>query len=1162
MGTRIESTPEPSAAERRSKLEAWLRNRMTQLRSEGIPRRSHPADPAPLSFAQERVWFIEQLSPGTSVYNIPLAARLTGPLDVSALRRALSELVRRHEVLRTVYRGSAAGPVQIVRPEHHVPLPVDDLTGLEAGEREKEAMRRADLEASLPFDLAEGPVLRGRVLRLAEDDHIVVLTVHHIAADGWSTAIMARELGVLYEAFRTGRPSPLSDPALQYADYAVWQRREFDSGKLERELEFWKDYLSGELPRLSLPADRPRPPLASYRGDLATGEIPKATSDRLAHLAREEGATLFMVLLAGLVALLHRYSGQTDILVGTPVANRTRPELEELIGFFVNTVVVRADCSGEPTFRDLIRRVRARCLDALSHEEMPFERLVAALDLERDLSRNPIFQVMFSLVTTPPSDLVLPGLEARPLMLRTASAKFDLGVWASESPSGIALMVEYATDLFERPTVDRILGHYRVLLEAAARTPDSPLGSLPLLTQSERECLRAWIRTRVSRPDAPTVLHELFERQVPRRSESTAVVFGKRAVSYRELDDWASSLAEHLCRLGARPDSLVGVALDRSPEMVVALLGVLKAGAAYVPLDPDYPAERIAFMTRDSGVRAIVTREAFAGRLPAEGVTLVPIETFVGGRPPGPATPAGESPRQSRPAVAPVFPDNLAYCIYTSGSTGRPKGVLNAHGGIVDRLLWLQRVYPLSEADRVLFRSPYSFDISITEVFWPLSVGATLVVAPPGRQSDAAALVEVIRQERVNVMQVVPSMLALFLREPGIEALSSLRLVFSVGEALPAESVRLFYRRLSSPDGPRLVNLYGPTEAAVEATFWECPREGVGDLVPIGRPVDNVCVRILDENLEPVPVGVPGELCLGGLGVARGYVNRPDLTAERFIPDPDPEPGCSEPGARLYRTGDLARFLPSGEIEFLGRLDHQVKLRGYRIELEEIEAHLRRHPGVKEAVVTAREDVPGDLRLVAYLVPSPGAELNAATVRESLKSSLPEYMVPASFVVLDALPLSPNGKVDRKALPVPDRGRPDGARTFEPPESPLEETLAQVWAEVLRVDRIGRTDDFFAMGGHSLLAARVVARVQETLGVEVPLIRLFESPTLAAFAAVVGTLLTDRDTGRGAGPGPALARAERGPTGISLEDLSEEEIDTLLSRLEPGPDGAGEGGEA
>ncbi|MES1240711.1 MAG: amino acid adenylation domain-containing protein, partial [Acidobacteriota bacterium] len=997
-------------------------------------RRRAEREALPLSFGQERFWFLDRLlagSPGVSAYNIPLALRLRGALDVPALAAALGEVVRRHEVLRTTYPTVAGRPVQKTGPDAGVALPLVDLRSVP--DRDGAVRTILARAAARPFDLENGPMLRALLLRVGETDWIALLALHHIAGDGWSFGILVRELGALYAG------ETLPELPLQYADFAAWQREVLERGLAEEQLAYWKRRLAGAPSQLSLPADRPRPAVQSYRGG---GQ--KDTFPDLRPLSRREGATPFMVLLAAFAALLSRYTGQTDIVIGTPVAGRTRSETEGLIGLFLNTLALRVDLSGEPDFRALLVRVREVTLEAFGHQDLPFERIVEELDPARDLSRTPIFQVHLVLQNTPVSAVELPGLTLAPQEVELATTKFDLALSATEMGNGLIATWAYSTDLFDATRIARQRGHFAALLEAVLADPGRPLLDLPLLSEGEKHQLLEWNATSNDWPAEPC-LPEMIEDQVRRTPGAVAVSFEGEDLTYAELWERAGGVAAWL---GDRPDELIGIRAERSLELVVGLVGILRAGAAYVPIDPSYPAERIAFMVEDSGVSVLLDAATIRGVVQGPGV-----------------------------GARFIAPSTAAYAIYTSGTTGRPKGAVNSHRAIRNRLLWMQEAYGLTPDDRVLQKTPFSFDVSVWEFFWPLITGARLVVALPGGHQDPSYLVRTIREEGVTTLHFVPSMLRVFLDAPGAEP-ADLKRVICSGEALPADVVRRFHEILP---GVELHNLYGPTEAAVDVTAWPCVEDEPS--IPIGRPIANTTIHLVDPALGLVPVGIPGELYIGGVQPARGYHNRPELTAERFVPDP-----FGSAGSRMYRTGDLARWRPDGAVEYLGRIDHQVKIRGVRIELGEIEAALADHPDVGAAVVIAK-----DQRLVAYLV---GGEKEA--LQAHLASRLPEAYMPSAFVFLDEMPLSPNGKVDRKALPEPDA--PVSTRERVEPSTPLERFLAGLWSETLGVEA-GIHDSFFELGGNSISGAVLVNRLQRELGEVVPVAAIFEAPTVARMAA-------------------------------------------------------------
>jgi len=1075
--------------------------------------------PLPLSFGQERLWFLQRLDPGSTVYNLPLAFRLTGSLDAAALERSLDEVFRRHEVLRTTFaEGPDGEPCQIVAAFQAAGLPRIDLSGLPSAVASAEADRQIAREARRPFDLVRGPVARSLLLRLGEQEHLLVFSCHHAAFDGWSVGVLRRELGALYGAFHAGRPSPLSELAVQYADHAAWQRHRFSGNALEAQLAWWRQRLAGAPAALELPADRLRPPAQSFRGATLPLAFPAGLAAGLRGLARSEGSTLFMTALAAFSALLARLTGQTGLVVGSPVANRTEAGSEDLLGFFVNTLALRADLADDPPFHALAARVRESALAAYAHQDLPFERLVEALQPARDLSRSPLFQVMLSL--DPLQDGALaPGLGCELLRIDGGTAKFDLTVFLNDQGTSLTALLEYATDLFDAPTVARLGCSFLALLSGLVTEGGAgmPVSRLPLLGEGE-----SWqIRAEWHEPGQPAsqeeCLHHLVATQAARTPEATALVAGRERITYRDLERRAGALARRLAALGVGPEVRVGVCLSRTPALVVSLLGILQAGGAYVPLDPNYPRERLGFMLEDADAAVLITETALAERLPASRARVLLLDSPEEDRPAG-TEPARESTR--------ALPGNLAYLIYTSGSTGRPKAVAIEHRSAVAFVHWALAVFTREELAAVLASTSISFDLSVFELFVPLACGGQIVLA-----GTVLELPELPAAGEVTLINSVPSAVSALLElERALPA--GVRTVNLAGEPLKGSLAQALY----AAGAARVRNLYGPSEDTTYSTF-ETVKRGSRREPTIGRPITGTWARLLDRSLELAPVGVPGEIYLGGAGLARGYLGRPELTAERFVPDP------LDVGTRLYRTGDLGRLLPDGRIEYLGRLDNQVKVRGFRIELGEIETALEAHPQVREAVVVARGEPGGDRFLAAYVVPAGPPALTSAELCDHLRVRLAEFMVPSSFTLLDAMPLTPNGKVDRKALPVPMNGPAEpAARPGGGPAAPLVELLAGIWAEVLgRPELPGPHDNFFELGGHSLLATRVVSRVRAALGIEVPLRTLFAAPTLSALAVAIAALTTSP-------PDPIATTADRESLPLSF---AQQRL-WLLDRLEPG----------
>ncbi|HEU4412266.1 MAG TPA: amino acid adenylation domain-containing protein, partial [Polyangiaceae bacterium] len=1059
-----------------------------------LRRREGPAGPAPLSSAQERLWLLQRLSPESPAYNVPLALWLEGVLDRDALGRALDALAGRHEVLRSIISLGAGGPVQEVDPSFSLRPRFVDLRELAPAARAEAARALAEAEVRRPFSFDEGPPARALLVATGEREHLLVINLHHAVTDGWSGGILARELLVLYEGFAHGGPAELPPLPLQYADYAAWQRERLAGPAARAELDYWRRTLAG-VPPLELPLDRARGASASRQAGHEAIALDHALSARLRAFAREAGATPFMVLATALKALLHRYSGQTDLALGTPVAGRSRPELEPLVGCFINSLVVRTDLSGDPSFADALGRVRDVTLAALTHQEAPFEQVVDALSAPRDLGLTPLFQAMLVVHAAPAPVVALPELTMRPAGAEAGAAKLDLMLELHETPAGLEGTWEYDAGLFEAATIRRLSRHFVRLLERALDAPEKPIGELELLDGAERH--RTLVAWNASRADFPrdACLHHLFEAQARRAPDATAIVEGDRSLTYAGLEERAERLAAALRARGVGPERRVGVCLERSIDLVVALLGVLKAGGAYVPLDPEHPRDRLAFLVHDADPALLLTQGSLAGGLPAEGRPVLCVDREPGGDDAGPDVVdffAGES---SLPRA-----EHAAYVLYTSGSTGRPKGAINTHRAVVNRVWWMQSAYPLREGERVLQKTPSGFDVSVWEFFWPLAVGATLALARPGGHRDPAYLERAIGDHDVRVVHFVPSMLRAFLGALGGRPLpASLRHVVCSGEALTADLVARFFE--AAAPGQQLHNLYGPTEAAIDVSAWACrPDDGRdGGPVPIGRPIANVRLYVLDRQGRPAPPGAAGELCIGGVAVGRGYLGRPALTAERFVPDPF----AGEPGARLYRTGDRARWRHDGQIEFLGRLDRQVKVRGHRVEPAEIEATLAAHGALRACAVAARPAPGGDVDLVAYLVPAGGAgaaEEVAASVEAFARQRLPGALVPAHFVCLDELPTTASGKLDHRALPAP---APRRLAPRAEPRDERERELVAIWQEALGVAPLGVDDDFFEQGGNSLKALRAVARIEAALGRPLPLARLFERPTVASLLAAL-----------------------------------------------------------
>ena len=1054
----------------------------------------------PLSWAQERLWFLNQLEGDSATYNMPAAVKIAGDLDINALQQALSEIVHRHEILRTSIQTVNGTPIQVIHPQVTTSINVVDLQQLLAPERETLLEQQIQLEASIPFNLENAPLIRCSLLQISAREYVLLLTMHHIVSDGWSMGIFISELSSLYAAFCAGDPSPLPALPLQYADFAVWQKRWLSGVVLETQLNYWRSQLQGSPELLQLPTDRPRPVVQTYHGRTQSFELNQDLTQKLQSLSAESGTTLFMTMLAAFVTLLYRYSGQSDILVGTPIANRNRNEIESLIGFFVNTLVLRSNFENNPSFESLLAQVRETTLQAYEHQDVPFEQVVEALQPQRSLSHSPLFQVMFVLQNVPMTEFELPGVTLTQLDGDSTIAKFDLTLSMSETNRGLVGEWEYNTDLFDGSTIDRMATHFQNLLSAIVANPATTVGELPLLSAAERhQLLVEWNDTTAEYP-IDKCIHQLFEEQVEKTPDAVAVVFGNQQLTYRELNQQANQLAHYLQTLGVRPEVLVGICVERSLEMVVGLLGILKAGGAYVPLDPNYPPERLSYMLADSGVEVLLTENKWTSQLLEPQVEIICLD----------------SDREKITLYNQKNPtavnqgENLAYIIYTSGSTGQAKGVMITHQALSRFTQKAIAEYEITARDSILQFASINFDVAVEEIYPCLCTGATLIL----RTNEMIANLETFFSACVDLQltvlnlptaywhQLVADMANADVALPGF-----LRLVIVGGEKLLSASVRYWQQyvdklgksdelRPTFGDRLQLINAYGPTETTVSATLYRIPIHiSTADEVPIGSPLAGVKAYILDANQQPVPIGVPGELYIGGDGLARGYLNRPELTQEKFIPNPFSD----QPSERLYKTGDLARYLIDGNIEYLGRIDNQVKIRGFRIELGEVEAVLTQHPAIRETVVIARENIALDKQLVAYVVPHQEPAPTNSDLRRFLKAQLPDYMMPSAFVVLEALPLTPNGKVDRRALPQPEL-RPELEPTFVAPQTPTEELVASIWEKVLRVSQVGINDNFFELGGHSLLATQLLLQVNDACRVELPLSKLFEAPTVASLS--------------------------------------------------------------
>jgi amino acid adenylation domain-containing protein len=1034
--------------------------------------------PLPLSYGQETIWLHAMASPG-SMYNEPFSVRIHSALDVATLARAFGEVMMRHEILRTTFASVGGEPVQTIHDGAPFELPFVDLGGLHESERWRRAVELATQQARQPFELSRLPLIRAIVFKLGDDDHVLFGVAHHAICDAVSMFdVLPRELERAYRALRTGVALP-PPPPLQYADYAVWQRTSDFRDVFGNDLEYWKSQLA-DLPTLDLPTDRARPAAPTSEGDRICIDLSHDLSTRLRALARDRGVSLFVVLAAAFDVLLSRYTGQDEIVIGTQVDRRDRPELEHVFGYFLNTLVLRTDVSDDPTFGELLSQVSATVQGALAHQALPFARVVEAVKPSRKPGQHPLFQVMF--ILEPGTTGLPPGWSVGQRDFHGGFAHFDLTFELDDRPEGIIGRIEYSTELFNRTTVERLAASYQRLLDSASRDVEQRVSRLPLLEDPERSALLArW--NPEEHPYGPAhMIHRAVEAQVDATPDAVAITLGAQQLTYRALDERANQVAQALVAVGVRRDERVAVCLERSIDMIVLLLGILKAGGAFVPIVPSLPRERVTSMMTDAGARVVVGHAQWQGLF--DGVRTLWLD-------------ADRARVQSLPTRRPdvtTCGDNLAYVLFTSGSTGRPKGVMVTHDAIMNELLAAQALTgPLDGSDVYIHLAAFSFDLSVHDIFWPLSQGARLVLVAEGEQRDPPRILEIIREQKVTTVFPVPSMLRAFVAEPGLERCTSLRRVIVGGEALRPELVRDFYARL--PHVP-LTNMYGPTECAMAVSQWRCPADAVG--IALGRDWPDTSLYILDEHLEPVPVGVAGELYISGRQVTRGYANAPHLTADRFVPDP-----WSQIGRRMYRTGDRVRRWEDGDLEFVGRADDQVKIRGLRIELAEIESALASHPAVRDAVVIVRERQSLDHQLVAYVLARAGG-IDAADLRRHLAALVPDYMVPSAFVTMDAFPVSASGKVDRKALPAPPS--PSALERVEP-RTALEEVLAAVWRDVLEVDQIGAFDDFFELGGHSLLAVRVLAQVVELFECTLPMSSFFRASTLAELAVEVSKML-------------------------------------------------------
>jgi len=1062
-------------------LEKWKRGK---LQADVIPKRQDCQN-IPLSFSQQRLWFIDQLYHGSSFYNIPIAFHIQGKLNIAALKQSLNEIIKRHEVWRTNFKLVNGEPRQEIFPQSTWDLSIINLGHLSGKDWESEVKQFAAEETKKPFNLAKGLLVRATLLRLSEEEHVLLVTMHHIITDGWSCGVFLRELSTLYAAFSTNQPSPLSELPIQYADFALWQRDRIQGELLATQLNYWKQQLKGELPVLQLPTDRPRPNVTSFTGAKQYFQFSKALTDALRQLSQQADATLFMSLLAAFNILLYRYTDQEDILIGSPIANRNRAELEGMLGLFVNTLVLRNNLGGNPSFRELLHRVREVTLDAYAHQDLPFEILVEELQPERDLSRNPLYEIMFVLQNTPNTVQEVSGLTLRTLEFDSGTAQLDIFLSMSESEEGLTGWLEYNTDIFDLATITQLIDNFQTLLENIVANPEQHLSELSLLTASEQEqLLFKFNQTRVDYPQDAS-LHQLFEQQVKLTPDSLALISESEEVTYRQLNHRINQLAHYLQKQNVTKETLVALCLERSVDMVVGILAILKAGGAYIPLDPSYPVERLNLMLSDSQASLLISKQEILEKLSLSAAKTVCLDI----QKEEIAQESLENPINLSSS------DNLAYIIYTSGSTGTPKGVLGTHRGTVNGLHWLWKTYPFSEGEVCCQKTAISFVDSVWEIFAPLLQEIPTVIISNATVLDPPLFIESLAQHKVSRIILVPSLLRLLLENYShlVKKLTHLKLWITSGEALSVKLVQTFRELMPFA---KLINLYGSSEVSANATYYDTSLlSDRSNSVPIGRPMDNTQIYVLNRDLQPTPIGVIGELYVGGDGLTKGYLHRPELTQERFIDNP------LIAGNKLYKTGDLVRYLQDGTLEYLGRHDEQVKIRGFRVELGEIATAIAQHPDVQESIVIASDDSQDNQSLIAYIVTD--KQDITTQLLSYLQKKLPNYMLPSAFVVIDALPLTPNGKVDKRALPNSEIIQPNTNKSFVAPRNFTELALAKAWENLLNTNPIGITDNFFDLGGHSFLAVRLMAQIYDKFGHNLPLSTLFENPTIEKLAAIV-----------------------------------------------------------
>jgi len=1052
-----------------------------------IPRRES-SGPISLSFSQQRLWFLDRLIPNNPIYNICTSYHVTGPLNRTILERCLREIVQRHESLRTSLKVIDDQPVQIIHPSVNSPLHYIDLTELSKHQQDKKIRQIYINEMRKPFGLTTTPLFRIIILKIKKVCHKLLIVIHHTISDGWSLSIFMSELAALYKSFRNGEPANLSELEIQYSDYAAWQQTWFQGKTQDNLISYWKRELDKYPETLNLPTDRPRPAVQTYQGSIQPIHISKQLSESLKALSHQEGATLFMTLLTTLNILLYRYTGDKDILIGSPVANRNRIGIDGMIGLFVNTIVMRTKLSGHLSFRELLNQVRAKALTHYENQEMPFEKLVEVMHPERSLAQNPLFQVMFTFHNVPKHILQFADIILTPELVHNGTSKFDLAMSLTENPEGIQGLLEYNTDLFDDATITRMVGHQQILLESIIENPNRTISQLPIMPKEERhQILVEWNKKKAKFPK-DLCIHHLFEAHVEHIPDTNAAKFEEQSITYNELNRRANQLAHYLEKLSVGPETLVGLCVDRSIEGIIGILGILKAGGAYVPLNPNDPADRQAIMLDDSEVRILLTQESLIPKCSDRNSHIFCLD-----RDWHRLTQLSEKNPENQ-----VKPSNLAYMIYTSGSTGRPKGVMITHENVVAFIHSYRQVTQEHEPRIGTSVSPLSFDVSVEEYWSCLCFGGTLHILRPEHIIDGVYLAKYICDHRITTIYVYPQLIPELCRHlTKMNDRLNLKYVMT-GLQTKTEGTMQLLRDISKE--LRIMNTYGPTETTFAATAFNFQKsEHPQRDVSIGIPLPNYQIYIVDPDLQPVPIGVKGEILIGGTGLARGYRNQSELTNDKFIPNPFNE----KPGSRLYRTGDMGRFSPDGNIEFLGRMDDQVKIRGYRIELGEIESVLKQHSGIKDAVVLARDDKSDESELVCYSVPMAEQAPTINEIKNYLRQKLPDYMVPSTIVLLDALPMTTSHKIDRTRLPDPEQKRSDLVGTYIAPQTPLEKVLAGIWTEVMDVEKIGTQDNFFDLGGHSLLLLQVISRIHDVFGIEISPKYLFENPTVADLAALI-----------------------------------------------------------